>query len=53
MQPDDSSVHKLFVIKTLRHTNTSSKLHILIMETTHNINHAIYAMHAAGLLLNC
>jgi hypothetical protein len=34
MQPDDNSMHKLFVIKTLRHTNTFSKLHIVIMETT-------------------
>jgi hypothetical protein len=50
MQSDDNSIHKLIVIETLRHTNTSSKLHIIIMKTTHNINHAIYAMHAAVLL---
>lgn len=50
MQLDDSSIHKLFAIKTLRHTNMSSKLHIVIMKTIHNINHAIYAMHAAVLL---
>jgi hypothetical protein len=50
MQPDDRSIHKLFAIKTLRHTNTYSKLHIVIMKTTHNINHAIYAMHAVMLL---
>jgi hypothetical protein len=53
MQLDDSNIHKLFVIKTIRYTNMSSKLHIVIMKTTHNINHAIYAMHADVLLLNC
>jgi hypothetical protein len=52
MQLDGSNIHKLFAIKTLRHTNSSSKLRIVIMKTTHNINHAIYAMHADVLLLN-
>jgi len=47
MQLNNSSIHKLFAIKTLRHTNTSSKLPIVIMKTTHNINHAIYVMHTA------
>jgi hypothetical protein len=53
MQLDDNNIHKLFAIKTLRHTNTSSKLHIVIMKTTHNINHVIYAMHAVLLLGYC
>jgi len=54
MQLDDSNIHKLFAIKTLRHTNTSSiKTTIFyIMKTSHNLNHAIYATHADVLLLN-
>jgi hypothetical protein len=55
MQLDDSSIHKLFAIKTLRHTKTSSIKTIIfyIMKTSHNLNHAMYAMHANVLLINC
>jgi hypothetical protein len=54
MQLEDSNLHKLFAIKTLRHTNTSSiKTTIFyIMKTSHNLNHAIYVMHADVLMLN-
>jgi len=54
MQLDDSNIYKLFAIKTLRHTTTSSiKTTIFyIIKTSHNLNHAIYAMDAAVKLLN-
>jgi hypothetical protein len=45
MQPDDRNIHKLFAIKTLSHTNTSSiKTTIFyIMKTSHNLNNDMYA----------
>jgi hypothetical protein len=45
MQLDDSNIHKLFAIKTLRHTNTSSiKIAIFyIMKTSHNLNNDMHA----------
>jgi hypothetical protein len=45
MQPDDRNIHKLFAIKTLRHTNTSSiKTTIFyIMKTSHNLNNDMHA----------
>jgi hypothetical protein len=54
MQLDDSNIHKLFASKTLRHTKTLSikTTTFYIMKTSHNLNHAIYAMHATMMLLN-
>jgi hypothetical protein len=45
MQLDDRSIHKFFVSKTLRHTNTSSiKTTIFyIMKTLHNLNNDLHA----------
>jgi len=44
MQPSDRNIHKLYSIKTLMHTNTSSKnYNIHIMKTAHNLNNAMHA----------
>jgi len=45
MQPDNRSIHKLFAIRILRHTNTSSiKTTIFyIMKTSHNLNNDMHA----------
>jgi hypothetical protein len=45
MQPNDRNIQKLFSIKTLRHTNTSSiKTTIFyIIKTSHNLNNDMHA----------